>query len=478
MLNLDKHPYFKEYVDEKTGVKSYFLTKKVAKLQQHNYFCNTSITYDNKYMWIRCINPPALIQTLAVVSLDAENPFIRHFPGAGFSGRGNLPLIIPGTHDVIFAEGPAVYKVNIEGEITKLMELDSSFIKHSELDVERMFTHASLSCDGKTLILDIRMSDKTYIALGNIETGEIKHITKFGRYYDHAMFSPVDPDLFIIDQDGWSDPDSGERFGIDNRIWLMNPKDGIFEPLLPNSWWGHGENGGDLICHDFWGKDGTVCYIDYREGAFECDVKTRQPIHVWKRSICHAHTNGDRSMWVGDESPYSWHVKPCRVIFYDRKTNKELDIFSAMPRPHVRNNSSYHLDPHPAFSDDGEYIISTVTLLDGNADVAITPVEPLVELCRTNGKIVTGEDVFSFASCRAENIVIDKIKLLDSGTEIMVRMHDISGKDTNPVLEIAFDAKNALLLAKNGETICELGGGTKISVPIASYEAATVKLIG
>lgn len=73
---------------------------------------------------------------------------------------------------------------------------------------------------------------------------------------------------------------------------------------------------------------------------------------------------------------------------------------------------------------------------------------------------------------------VDKIKLLESGTEIIVRMHDISGKDTNPVLEIAFEVKNALLLDENGETLCELGGGTKISVPIASYEAATVKLIG
>ena len=86
MLDLKNHPYFTEYEDPKTGVKSYILTERVGYAQQHFYFTNTSLTPDGKYLWIRCINPPALVCNLAVVSLDPENPFIRNFPGAGYDG--------------------------------------------------------------------------------------------------------------------------------------------------------------------------------------------------------------------------------------------------------------------------------------------------------------------------------------------------------------------------------------------------------
>ncbi|MEE1048237.1 MAG: hypothetical protein U0M60_12540, partial [Clostridia bacterium] len=110
-----------------------------------------------------------------------------------------------------------------------------------------------------------------------------------------------------------------------------------------------------------------------------------------KRPVCHAHTNYDRSMWVADQTPYQWKDIPCRVIFYDRETNKELDIFSALPYPNIdfRNvDSCYHTDPHPAFSDNGEWIISTTTVRGGNVDVAITPVKPLLEKCRKEGEEV------------------------------------------------------------------------------------------
>jgi len=379
MIDLANHPYFTEYTDPVSRVKSYFLSKKAAQMQQHFYFCNTSLTFDSKYLWIRCSNAPAMIQSLAVVSLDADPPSIQHYPGAGYSGRGNLPCIIPGTHDVLFAEGACVYRVTAEGTISKFFTLpDEVTLGRAP---ERVFTHASLSCDGKTLVMDAYIANKTYLCFGDMETGEVRLADKFGDMYNHAQFSFTDPDLLILDQDGWDDASSGEHFIFHNRIWLADRKGSRFEPLLPASYYAH--NG--WICHDFWSKDGKVCYVDYADGAFECDPESRSVNHVWKRPLCHCHANADRSLWVGDQTPYAWHVRPCQVLFYDRETNKEIDIFSALPRPNLEDNAPYHLDPHPAFSDDGEYIISTVTLLDGDADVAITPVKPLLELCRKYG---------------------------------------------------------------------------------------------
>lgn len=379
MLNLEKHPYFKEYIDPESGVKSYFLTEKVGALQQHFYFSECSLTDDGKYLWIRVSNPPAQFLHLAVVSMDPDNPFIRSFPAAG-TAKGGCKAIFPGTTDAIFAEDSAIYRVTVEGKITKILELDPDFVKNRV--VRRMFTHASISCDKKYIVLDMCIADIWYIGLGNLETGEVTILDSAGRCYDHAQFSPNKPDLFLIDQDWWRDWHSGEYMPIHNRIWLMNTEGTMFEPLLPQAWYGRD---GSEICHDFWSKDGKLCWIDYRYGAFECDVDTREITHVWKRPTCHAHTTFDRQFWCADQTPYNWAKEPCKVLFYDRKTNKEIDIFSALPNPKTKRGGIYHLDPHPAFTTDDKYIISTVTLLDGSADVAITPVEPLIELCREKG---------------------------------------------------------------------------------------------
>ena len=131
MFNLDKHPYFKEYTDPKSGVKSYFLTKKVSPLQQHFYFCNTSLTADEKYLWIKCLNPPAQFAHLAVVCMDENNPFIRSFPAAGCT-HGE-PAILPGTNDAVFAVEGSLYKITVDGEITKFLSFRKIFCMTARL---------------------------------------------------------------------------------------------------------------------------------------------------------------------------------------------------------------------------------------------------------------------------------------------------------------------------------------------------------
>ena len=383
MYDLSKHPYFEEYVDPKSGVKSYILKERVGVAQQHFYFTNTSLTVDGKYLWIRCINPPALVCNLAVVSLDPENPFIRNFPGAGYSGEGNMPGIMPGTNDVIFPVGKTVYTVDIEGKIKPLIEFPEEIVKDRIPGV--LFTHASVSNDGKMIAFDTYVGDKTYIGAGNLETGEVKILTKMAGMFDHAMFCPTETNLMLIDQDGWTDSYSGEHFVYQNRMWLIDTEGTRFEAVIPNSWFGHGSK----ITHDFWALDGTLCYVDHDRGAFECDIKTGEHTHVWNRPICHMHTNFNRTQWVADYNPYEWDKYPCRVIFYDRESNKEIDIFSAMPYPNIPfrySSSCYHTDPHPAFTDDGKYVISTTTVDGGKVDVAITPVDQLTELCRKYGR--------------------------------------------------------------------------------------------
>lgn len=382
MQSLEQHPYFTKYVDAKSGVVSYILTKKLGQVQQHFYFSQPSITEDGRYMWIRVANPPMPTFTYALVSLDSENPFIRHFPQAGGVGLGNCPVITPEQDGLYFALDDCIYKVDMVGNVTKVVQLDPDFVKYRYC--ERLFTHGSVSCDNKYIALDMHISDKYYVGIGNIKTGEVKILNNFGRCYNHALFSPTKPDIMLIDQDWWREAHTGEYFPIDNRMWLIGIEGNYFEPVIPKMFYGRD---GTEIAHDFWSDDGKLCWIDYAKGAYECDIDTKEICHVWKRPICHSHASSDRSMWCGDQSPYAWQTEPCKVLFYDRKTDKEIEIFSALPAPKAERKY-YHNDPHPQFAAKDRYIVSTTTVYDGAVDIAITPVEPLLEQCRNNGKEV------------------------------------------------------------------------------------------
>lgn len=378
MLDLARHPYFEEYIDKQTGVKSYILKEKVARLQLNFYFSEMGLTEDNKYLWFKCIDWPAQNHHLAVMSMDPNHPFIRNFPHA--SMNTGQPNLMPGTHDALISIDNEVYRVDIEGNVSKVLEVPAEIIGNRRL--EELSTHLSINCENELIVLDMRIGGRTYIATGNLKTGEVKVIHKFARYHDHAMFCPKDPKLFLVDQDWEIDPCSGERFDIDQRMWLMDTEGTRLEPVLPGNWFRHNNS---IICHDFWSKDGWLCWPDLLEDVYEYNIRTKELNRVWEHSLCHCHTN-DRILWVGDDSPYSWNHRPCRTVFFDRDSGKEIDIFSAMPKPVFKSGGPvYHLDPHPAFSHDGENIISMTTVRGGEVDIAITPVQPLLALCKEKG---------------------------------------------------------------------------------------------
>lgn len=380
MFDLSRHPYFEKYTDPVSGVESFILTKKVGGLQRHFYFAQRSVTDDGKYLWVMCANPPARYFTFAVVSLDPDDPFIRHFPHA--SPDSGLPCISPDGKGVYYCMGNALYSVDVQGEVKKILELPWEYIKGRRL--EQMCTHVSVSCDGKYVALDISISQKTYMAIGELATGKLTVLNKFLRCYNHAMFSPNRPDLILLDQDWSRDYSSGEYFPIDNRMWIMNTDGKHFEPLVPKMFYGRD---GTEMAHDYWSDDGYVCWSDYYNGAFECNVDTKETNWVWQRPICHSHCSCDRRLFVGDNFPYTWEKDPCQVLFYDRSSNKEIAVFSAMPYNPLWA-AGYHTDPHPQFCVKDEIIVSTTTVRNGDFDVAITYTKPLLERCREDGIFV------------------------------------------------------------------------------------------
>ena len=73
MMDIAKHPYFTEWIDPESGVRSYVLTKKLAPLQQSFYFTNSSFSADEQYLWFYAAFPPSpIISTLPLSPRTVE----------------------------------------------------------------------------------------------------------------------------------------------------------------------------------------------------------------------------------------------------------------------------------------------------------------------------------------------------------------------------------------------------------------------
>jgi hypothetical protein len=390
-MNLHEHPYFEPWADPRTGIVSYRLTERVAPLQKSLYFVNASVSDDDAWLWFEAAWPPGDYKLLAAVCLDPAEPDIRVFPAAAFQSAS--PLLTDGGRACFFAMRTSIFRQPLTGEEPEeVLTLPQDYIDGRM--VRRISTHLTRSADGRYLLLDGQVGNRWFVAVGERATGEVRIVKEFARNYNHGQFSPTDPDLFEIAQDHWRDPITGQYLHYDHRIWLMNVEGTRCEPLQPGRLAGVGTG----ICHEWFADDGTLCWVDYEQGAYECDLAARDAAaagdglaghavarppaeafttHVWKRSLCHAHCDPTRRWWVADESPYRWAQAPCQVLLYDRETGRESAIASALPQPPVARGM-YHIDPHPRFTPSGEAIVYTTTLAD-EVDVAVTPVAPAVE---------------------------------------------------------------------------------------------------
>ncbi len=368
-MNLAKHPHFHPWRDPQSGVISHILTERVAPIQMPVYFVNPCVSADERWLWFACGYPPSPYRRLGVVSLDPERPMIRVFQHATF--QAETPLITPAGDSCWFASGTAVYEINVEGAVREVMHFPQDFVNHRQ--VTRVATHLTRSADGRHLLLDGAFAGgRWFVALGEIETGQVTILKEWTRHMNHAQFSPVDPALFSIAQDWWHDPISGQHFPFDQRIWLMDVKGERYEPLRPGDWFGHGVQ----PCHEWWDAQGRMCWVDYEAGAHRCDLVTREVECVWPRPLCHAHCDATGELWVADETPYRWAERPVEVLFLDRRTGCETAIVSAMPPPPMPRHP-LHLDPHPHFTPRGTHV-AYMTTVHGTVDVALTEVAPLV----------------------------------------------------------------------------------------------------
>ena len=379
MYDLNKHPFFESWQDPVSGVDSFILSKKIAPFQQSFYFTNSSISADEQWLWFYAVFPPNKQRTLAAVSLNPAKPEIKHFPQAGFTGVS--PMVAPEGNAVYFCMASSVYKLDISGKVTVVCTVPRDYIAYRNFTI--ISTHLSMSADGKYLLLDGDLGNFWWVGIGNIETGEVEILRTFANHHNHAQFSTTDPELFLIPEDHWNDKVSGQRFHLNHRLWLMDIKQTRFEAVNPKVW--------DKLsgaAHEWWSKDGLICWNDYQKGTYECDPYTLEITHVWKNQLCHAHCSSDRQYWCADNNPYKWGTEAVEILFYDRQNEQQKAIVSAMPQPPVSKDlyhleppycsrDTYHLDPHPQFSPQNSWIVYT-SMAKGSVDIALCPVKSLI----------------------------------------------------------------------------------------------------
>lgn len=387
-------PLVTPWVDPQSGVTSYLLAS-VAPLQQSFYFVNQSFSADGRYLWFYCAFPPGgkanYGRMLGVA--DFETGEIRHFPETQFLDAS--PMVDAATGEAYWASGESIWKRGPQPEAACVLvnELPKSLTNGRT--PWRIATHLTKSADGRGLGLDVTLGRETHVGYAPLNGGPIEIWQTLHAGFNHAQFSPTDPDLLLLCQDSYVDVVTGEIPQFDNRLWLIRrggkaapiyqPIDGGSAKVLAHSTHQDApprmvDDGPKMHGHEWWAADGRrVYFVHYGQGVKSVELPANGELRetlIWAwRPVSHAHCNAAGTLFVGDAQPPAQRVYS-KVIFFNAATGREIEIASHMPHPDPLIKR-YHVHPHPQFCLGDQFICYT-TNVRGQIDVALARVEELV----------------------------------------------------------------------------------------------------
>lgn len=367
---------FASWKDPASGIESHLLARHAASLQQSFYYTNPSFSDDGRFLWIYCAFPPAgnanQGRSLAVVDFQLQE--IRHCPETGFLDAS--PAVDPATGEVYWCSGVEIWK---RGPLASDQPvLVNRFPQALALNRRpwRLATHLTFSADRKSLNIDAEIGRQFFVGHAPLDGGEVVIWQELDRAYNHGQFSPSDPDLQLVNQDSAVDPVTGACPNYENRMWLIRRGEKI-RPIFPDA----AASDAGMHGHEWWSADGRhVWYIHYGRGVMRVDPFKPEPRPelMWASdTVSHAHADATESYVVADCQPGA-ATGISKVIFYNRKTGREVSIVSHMPYPPDALRR-YHVHPHPQFCLHDRYICYTTTVL-GRVDVALVSVQSLVAL--------------------------------------------------------------------------------------------------
>jgi hypothetical protein len=362
---------FTPWKDPVSGVESLILSSRVAPVQQSFYFTQSGFSDDGRYLWFYVAFPPSGDQytgrQLGVVDFEKEK--VRYYPETLFLDAS--PYVDPKTAEVYWVSGLDVWKRGPRAGDRPI--LVNSFPKELANNRRplRIATHLTPSANGQSFAIDALIGNECFIGDLPIDgTRPFNLWYKTDRCYNHAQFSPTDPDLMLIAQDGWFDAATGKKGDCVDRLWLIRRGEEL-RAIYPNS-------PSNLRGHEWWDSDGDhVWYINYREGTEKVNIRTGQRTNIWPAGHTHSHSDRSGRYLAGNVNPQHIDFNLWWVSFFNVATGKEVRIVSEVPMlPNVWDR--YQTCPQPHFCLNDQWIVYTTTVL-GRVDVAMVSVAQLVE---------------------------------------------------------------------------------------------------
>lgn len=371
MIDFSNRNLFTPVVHPDSGVTTYVLTRKVAPVQQGFYFVNDSMSADGHYLWFYCAFPPsgnsARGRTLGLVDFSTED--VHHFPETQFGQVS--PYVDVDSGDVYWQSDRYLWKRSpAQDALVELVnQVPDDLIGGRQ--ITRTASHLTRSADGREFFIDLGLQMQWLFGSLPTDGGPFTLWHRFDRLYNHAQFSPTDPDEVLFAEEFHGDPITGLIFPVRNRLWVLR-RDGKPRPIL------HEPKTG--VSHEWWDTDGKHIWcvwgnetwrVRVEDGAIE---KVPFPRFCW-----HSHSSTNGQLIVGDtRSPERFYRGDASAVhFLNRNTGKDIIILDNPARSDYAGRN-YHIDPHPRFVCKDRYVVFTTTVR-GEIDVAITPTKHLLE---------------------------------------------------------------------------------------------------
>ncbi|MGN0846559.1 MAG: DUF4861 family protein [Kiritimatiellia bacterium] len=385
---------FEKRVDPVSGVVSYALSGGVERNVQSIYFTAKSMTADGRFLLVdvsrneRRNGLDAKGRPLKKAPANRKNKALVDFlkdemvelPGVG----GQIPFVDVKDDYMVYCRDRVFYRRDFANPLVERRLCD--FPAELCPDGTKLlypFTHLTLTKDRKQAFLDtglVTPAGVTNYVQGLLELATGNY-TSWGRtefFANHGQINPVRDDLAMCAWEAcWKTGgrEYKERTGWYPRMWLVYP-DGRREMVPARE--------KNYASHEIWDDDGqgfSWCtgggvyhqsLADLAAGKQECfcpDALAR-----------HNMLSADKKYVVYDAAPAKWW-RGCtwNVRFYNRETKRTVEVYSTRPAlmPDY-NESRLHPDPHPHFSGDGKWVISTANNALGNMEVYLTDVDQLV----------------------------------------------------------------------------------------------------
>ncbi len=377
MINLNDSNLFTPVTHPESGVTIHVLTRRIAPVQQGFYFVNDSMSADGRYLWFYCAFPPALHRTLAVI--DFVDQTVRHFPETSAAGA----YVDPDSGDVFWSEGPTIWRRGPREEDlpVPVNQLPPEIVGGRH--VAGLASHLTRSADGREFFIDATVGLARIFGSLPLDGSPFQPWWRFDRLHNHAQFSPTDPDTVLFAQEFHTDPITGLRFPITNRLWLITrgdaPRPVLREPrFVTHEWWD--PDGEHVWCVDTVNNNETW-RVRIADGEVERIAFPRQCWHSHSTAATNSQTRrvcqSSSRLIVGDSNNGFFRGCASTVHLMNRDTGKVIVLAEHAERADYVGRH-YHIDPHPRFCCNDQYVVFTTTVRN-EIDLALVPVEHLVE---------------------------------------------------------------------------------------------------